>query len=366
MKKILTGLLMTLAGAFCLQAQTDFRHITFAEAQQAAKAENKMIFVDFYTEWCGPCKRMAKLVFPTQKVGDFLNANFVNLKIDAEKGEGVELAKKYGVKAYPTLCVIDADGNLTGSFAGLKEGDDFIAAVQLISDPDMKPEIVKAKYAAGDRSPKVVLGYANVIVDESRDYVAAYQQAQEVVNDYFNGLTDDQRLLPENSFIFTRYAGDYESPQFKFMQSNIDKMDPALKDQLKEVEKNAYLYYGSRLFTENRLTDKAAKDTYFKFKKEAGEKGYLAELGNKPLFIEKRADMDDAKFLEFCDKNFETLSDDEMTQFAYAISKNFATDTKEQKKAIADMLRRHIAAAPTGAIYYMAMSVMNLESENSH
>ena len=67
------------------------------------------MFIDFYTSWCGPCKMMMKNVFPLKEVGDYLNARFVCVKIDAEKGEGPELAKRYKVKAYPTFVAIDPD-----------------------------------------------------------------------------------------------------------------------------------------------------------------------------------------------------------------------------------------------------------------
>ena len=54
-----------------------------------AKKENKIVFVDAYTTWCGPCKWMAANIFPTKEVGDVFNASFVNAKIDMEKGEGI-------------------------------------------------------------------------------------------------------------------------------------------------------------------------------------------------------------------------------------------------------------------------------------
>ena len=58
-----------------------FYHGTWKEACDKAKAENKLIFVDFYTQWCGPCLNMAENVFILPFIGDFYNTNFVNMKI---------------------------------------------------------------------------------------------------------------------------------------------------------------------------------------------------------------------------------------------------------------------------------------------
>ncbi|MFS4455671.1 thioredoxin family protein [Maribacter sp. 2304DJ31-5] len=82
---------------------------TFDEAIAKAKEENKLVFVDFYTTWCGPCKMMSKRVFPQKIVGDYFNEKFVSIKIDAEKGEGIALADTYKVEAYPTLVYINSD-----------------------------------------------------------------------------------------------------------------------------------------------------------------------------------------------------------------------------------------------------------------
>ena len=98
--------------AFCalsVSAQTDFRHINLNEALAAAKKEKKLVFVDFYTDWCGPCKKMASQTFPDKTLGDFMYKKFVCIKLNAEK-EGAADAKRLGVTAYPTFYVLDANG----------------------------------------------------------------------------------------------------------------------------------------------------------------------------------------------------------------------------------------------------------------
>lgn len=79
-------------------------------AVQEAKANNKLIFLDIYATWCGPCKMLKKNTFTDKAVGEFFNKNFVNLSVDGEAGVGPQLAQLYQIQAYPTLIVVDATG----------------------------------------------------------------------------------------------------------------------------------------------------------------------------------------------------------------------------------------------------------------
>ncbi len=124
MKKIVSVLFLV-SGVIALHAQgIVFEKGTFAEAKAKAKTEGKLIFMDAFTVWCGPCKQLAKNIFPLQEVGDYFNKNFINVKMDMEKGEGIELAKTYAVNAYPTLLFLNAQGELVHRTCGLmpKEG----------------------------------------------------------------------------------------------------------------------------------------------------------------------------------------------------------------------------------------------------
>lgn len=104
---------------------TQFFKGTFDQALAKAKLENKKLMVDCYTLWCGPCRMMAKQVFPDEKLGKFMNENFVCLQLDMEHGEGPERNKTFKVKAYPTFIFFDADGKEMNRFEGMAYQDEF-------------------------------------------------------------------------------------------------------------------------------------------------------------------------------------------------------------------------------------------------
>jgi thiol-disulfide isomerase/thioredoxin len=136
-----------------------FEEGTFAQA--LAKAKNnkkgpKIIFMDCYTVWCGPCKVMSEKIFPQEHVGKFFNANFINVKIDMEKGEGIDLAKKYGIRAYPTFLILDADGNEINRVVGSGEADPFIERVKKAMDPANSPKAKRAVYDAGKTTENAI------------------------------------------------------------------------------------------------------------------------------------------------------------------------------------------------------------------
>jgi thioredoxin 1 len=92
-----------------------------------AKAENKLVFLDAYTSWCGPCKMLQKNVFTQQTVGDFFNKEFINVKVDMEKGEGPDLALQYPLDGYPTLFFIDGDGKVVKKVLGYISPEELLA-----------------------------------------------------------------------------------------------------------------------------------------------------------------------------------------------------------------------------------------------
>lgn len=97
----------------------NFDHSTLEKAKKKATDSKKMIFIDVYTSWCGPCKEMAQTTFMDEEVGEMFNKKFVNLKIDAEKdSDGPYIGKTFKVNAYPTLLFLDENGKLLKKLVG--------------------------------------------------------------------------------------------------------------------------------------------------------------------------------------------------------------------------------------------------------
>ncbi len=103
-----------------------FVEANWSKAKAEAKKQNKLIFLDAYTTWCGPCRMLKNNTFPDKAAGEFFNENFINVALDMEKGDGLQVAALYNVNAYPTLLITDADGNLVTYTKG------YIDAPQLI------------------------------------------------------------------------------------------------------------------------------------------------------------------------------------------------------------------------------------------
>lgn len=104
-----------------LQGGIEFKKLSLKKAMELADEEGKLIFIDAYTSWCGPCKQLEKTTFKSEKVGEAFNEQFINLKIDVEKdADGAEIERKYKISAYPTLLIIDSEGKLKKSLVGFQ------------------------------------------------------------------------------------------------------------------------------------------------------------------------------------------------------------------------------------------------------
>ena len=103
---IISALLISILG---FSQGIRFEHGSWKEVLEKARQTNKPIFLNVYKSWSVPCKKMNNEVFPLAEVGNVYNANFICYQLDAEKGEGMEIAKKYNIDMYPSYLFINKD-----------------------------------------------------------------------------------------------------------------------------------------------------------------------------------------------------------------------------------------------------------------
>ena len=104
------------------------------KASAIAKAKHKLVLVDFYTSWCGPCKMMDTQTYSNPAIAQCLNQGFVPVKIEADNAKyGEAIATKYGITGYPTMLVLDVTGKVVDKVRGYAEAKPFLAALQSVN-----------------------------------------------------------------------------------------------------------------------------------------------------------------------------------------------------------------------------------------
>lgn len=194
----------------------EFEHGTVAEVLKKAKKQKKLVFIDAYTDWCGPCKWMAANVFVDEKVGEVFNKHFINYKLDMEKGEGPDFAKKYEVRAYPTLLFIDGDGNLVHKQVGGANAENFIAVGEDVADGIEPIGVLTAKFESGDYD---------------RDWLHAYimrmtragMKCQDAVNEFKKEMVGEKMLDEKNWEVFTYLFRRIDTDQFLYVMDHLDQ-----------------------------------------------------------------------------------------------------------------------------------------------
>ena len=187
MKKILLIYVGILCSALVF-GQTNFQKLTLNEACEKAKAEGKMVFVDLYTSWCGPCKVMAADVFPNVQLGEFMNKHFVCVKYDTGAEEdGKVLAQKFNVQAYPTFLLLNTAQGLENQIVGATiDPSEFKKMVEEAMSASIAS--LGKQYAEGNRDASFLTNYLQELLKAQM-----IAEAQEVRAELFKVVPDAQK-----------------------------------------------------------------------------------------------------------------------------------------------------------------------------
>lgn len=189
------------------EAGIQFRSETWYDLMDLAKAENKMIFLDAYASWCGPCKWMSNNVFTDTEVGKFFNENFLSVKVDMEKGIGLELAKNYNINAYPTLLFLDSEGLMIHRICGARNVDALINEGKIAMTPGMRLRDCITAY--NESADKNLGAFKSLLIK----YDQACMDNEATIDEFFNDMNTSDLFSEDVWDIVIRYVDNpYSRP----------------------------------------------------------------------------------------------------------------------------------------------------------
>ncbi|MFC6102870.1 thioredoxin family protein [Olivibacter domesticus] len=217
---------------------------------QLAKEQNKPIFVDVYTDWCPPCKRMDKEVLPLPAVGATYNKAFINYKLDAEKGEGIKLAKQYEVGAYPTYLYLSPEGVLLARVLDYQEPETFIAQAHeaVAKNREQVLANLDKQFQAGNRDLNFLKTYIlqkkDLGLDNSLEFDA-----------YLNAQASTEREKPANIDFISNNLNHAKGTAFDLLLKAYPSVDQARQQKLAPVLFNLSADAFRLALEEDRLQD---------------------------------------------------------------------------------------------------------------
>lgn len=328
MKKIISGLFIFVATFTFAQDEIQFQDLPFKDLIAKAKKENKIVFIDAYASWCGPCKMMEKNIFTQKSVGDFYNKNFVNSRIDMEKGEGRDIARKYGVRSYPTYLFLNGDGELISQNYGYMEEQIFLAMAQDINSPSNKKGSLKDRFASGEKDPEFLINIMKL--NSSSDYDFAKKASER----YFENKSGE--LSKEDVGLLLYFLKSNEDTNYKTFISKKAEIIKFLPEETYKDFNNQILL--SKIITESMDSkNKTINEAYFLKTAEplVGKEAANAKLNQMKLsFYEQNANFAEyEKTALVYYKNAENFEPNELLKAAWIFSDNIKNHTSLKKAA---------------------------------
>lgn len=234
MRKILSvaflGMILLVFG----QQNINFQDLSFKDLLAKAKKEKKILFIDAYASWCGPCKMMEKNVFTTKSVSDYYNTNFVNAHFDMEKGEGREIASKFGIRSYPTYLFLNGEGELVYQSAGYMGETEFVEVGKQANNPNNKKGSLKDRFAKGEKDAEFLINIMKLNAQSDFEF------AKKASERYF-----------ENKKFTETFTQDEVSFLLYFLKSDTDKNYKVFKDKkddiIKLIPEQTYISFDNEL-----------------------------------------------------------------------------------------------------------------------
>lgn len=286
-------------------------NMEFSEILKKAKTENKIIFLDAYASWCGPCKMMEKNVFNKESVQEYYNANFINVRFDMEKGEGMDLARIYGVRSYPTFLFIDGDGKIIYKSMGYQPEKEFLETGKNAKKTTEEIVTKRLQFEKGEKD----LSFLKQLFFET--YKIEIDFAKKVAERYFQNKKD-KNFSKEEAFMLFNILKSSDSPYYQLFIDNKTEIT-------KYISEKAYSDFDTSIKLNTLLQEAINKEN-----NEIDDEKYLKNAVNITSEKEANKVLNDFKMnYYFSVKNFD--------KFAETSLKYFQNENEQRKNKLMEI-----------------------------
>jgi len=216
---------------------------TWKSLKTKALTEHKVIFVKVGATWCVPCHMMEKDVFSQKSVGDFYNANFINVSVQGDRSkmdddyikswynDAQSVLKDYQVEAFPTYLFISADGELVYRGVGVMTAGEFITTGKMALDPVQNIAVQKALFTEHKMKLQDERGFA-IKLRTAGEYVTAATVAKDYKANFLDKAADETLKTTENLKFIILFQGLITpgDSYFKLFYNHEAEIDRLLKN----------------------------------------------------------------------------------------------------------------------------------------
>ncbi|MFY1047657.1 thioredoxin family protein [Chryseobacterium sp. GP-SGM7] len=361
MKKIISGLFIFInLFIFAQEEGIKFDQSSFKDLLARAKKEKKLVFIDAYAVWCGPCKMMDKNVFTQKSVGDYFNKNFVSSRIDMEKGEGREIAQKFSVRSYPTFLFLNGDGELISQNYGYMEPGLFLSMVQDVNAVNSKEGSSKERFAKGEKDPEFLINIMKL--NSSSDYEFAKKASER----YFENKKKGEEITKDEVGLLLYFLKSSEDPNYKTFVAQKTEIIKFLPEETYN-EFNNQMVLGKVVQESIDEKNKKINDAYFLKIAEplVGKEAAITKLNQTKLaYYEQNANFPEYEkaALDYY-KNPDSFEPNELLKAAWIFSDNIKTQSSLKKAA--EWAEKSVMRSETSEnTYILAKIYFNLGSRD--
>ena len=221
-------ILLLLLFPVVIKSQVKFIEVSTLQEMEAVQKQASdqmlMLFVDVYATWCGPCKMMDQQVYTDPAVGDYMNARFVNVRLDGESEYGMQYVAEQQLEGYPTMYIFSDEGDRVSKIVGFTPGEELVASLTTTSEGYQKVKKYRTLHMKGTLEAEAFADYIAVVRE-----MGNLEEADKLAGEYMEKVMDPK--LSDNDIIVVAFHMDLDDAWWSTFASDKDRLKRILGDE---------------------------------------------------------------------------------------------------------------------------------------